>query len=318
MRFAAHSIALLFLAILTACSPPSPPPAAFVVTQLVTSAPTRLVVETQAPSPSPIPSPTPVPRSTITPVPTFNLLTLPSPMPTAQLSQAELFQRLDFFAPVAGCELPCFRGITPGITSLAGAQAFYAQMGLETTWEDIQDALRDPERSMMFKHVAQFPYSEQLHKLELTDMPTFAPSLALVSDGYHITRLELYGLYHPEMGKLERMIERYGLPEEIRAWPRSNGNLSLVFHYQRFRTFISIHSAVHIEAEDTRPVMKCRSPVPEMLNTDLDIYSPQDEDWVVGLYRQNTLPISGMDIPVEIAMEFILNLPDCQSGTILP
>ncbi len=119
-------IAFLLVTILTSCAP-----AVQTTLQAETSTLTPTAVLTLTPFPSPSAAPpmlTPLPSATPTAAPPT-----PTPLATFQDPEAEI---RSLIRNHGGCQLPCWWGITPGVTSWLDASRFFARFSDHVTIEE--------------------------------------------------------------------------------------------------------------------------------------------------------------------------------------
>ena len=66
-----------------------------------------------------------------TPIPTFTLAPTATRIPPETLTNQELHARLNPYAPAdPACTLPCYNGLIPGQSDMAGTMAFFARLGI--------------------------------------------------------------------------------------------------------------------------------------------------------------------------------------------
>lgn len=114
---------LLLLPLLTGCG-------AAAVTQVAQTDTPVIATKTVT-----IVTPTLLPTETTSPTPsleaTATQIVRPTPLPVAKLSLDVAKKKFDILEQSADCQLPCFNGLTPGISSDWEAQDFFASLGFD-------------------------------------------------------------------------------------------------------------------------------------------------------------------------------------------
>lgn len=119
-----HLILLASVLLLASCSPAHVTPE---VVPSTTIAPAPPTVQTVTPRPSPTrhtPAPSLVPSPTL---PTIS----PTAVEVSKLSLEEIRSRADFTIQLPDCHLPCWNGLTPGVSTVSDLQGFFARLGMD-------------------------------------------------------------------------------------------------------------------------------------------------------------------------------------------
>jgi hypothetical protein len=151
------------------------------------------------PSPGKQPQ-TKTPSSSIssTPIPTW------TPLSTLTPHQAQAFM-LEMMKENAGCELPCFWGITPGETSWHDAEHSLAAFADSIIQGPVNNLMKDGIESPTT--VYQFTFSHQ-------DYSSPIRALFGVSNGI-VEKIEVFPPSTELRYSLDQVLNRYGIPEEV-------------------------------------------------------------------------------------------------------
>lgn len=180
---------LILLLLISACAVSGDP--------TVTPSPSAEVTETEA-SITPSRTSAPTLEATITPHPTW------TPLPTLPADEAIALAE-ELYATNAGCRLPCWWGITPGVTTWEEARQFYETFATEI--------IRDKSTQITERGVS---YTETRYIVRYAvagEYPVGAVGLYVIDGVISTIRMGRLRLQHTI--QLHQMLEEYGPPTQI-------------------------------------------------------------------------------------------------------
>ncbi|MBW8010502.1 MAG: hypothetical protein FVQ83_04560 [Chloroflexi bacterium] len=201
---------LLILLVLTACARTENQQS---TSEISTPSTGRALPATRTLSPSATTTftPTITATTTSTTMPTRTPLPTWTPLPTLSSEEAlELVEEL--YATNAGCRLPCWWGITPGVTSWEEARQFFATFATEIIQSD---SIQISEKGVTYietRNIVRYPI--------VADYPVGGFSLYVIDGG--ISSIETGSFYIDYSIQLDQMLQEYGAPTQIFLWTLSN------------------------------------------------------------------------------------------------
>jgi len=231
--------AWVILILLCSCSPEQQTPTQiFVVHPTVT-----LISIPTTPSPTPIKNFTPTPVLSNTPVPT--LVFRNTPVPVQNLDLAEAKQKMDFLLGSLDCQLPCFNGLTPGVSSVWEIQDFFAKLG----FSDIDNRIVDDNGYLVSRDEQGFWILDANRGVVYSQVPylitsNFLDKSFLVvgwNDGM-VTNINLGPLPYRTWISIPRLYEKLGNPDAIKiGFDAGEGNtVAFILHlyFSAYKTYI--------------------------------------------------------------------------------
>jgi hypothetical protein len=194
---------------------PISPPATLTATAVVTRTPTMTWTATASRSPTSIPIPTNTPT-----------LLVFTPYPTADLTFAQLQQRFDFLAETPDCRLPCWLGLTPGVSPSEDVSRFLADLDV------------DVRRAAPGRNAIYVEFQEPM------------PALTVYwKDGF-VTLITMELLEIPEYFEITRIADTLGTPNNIRFLISQGERYEVVLHYTERKTLIAIYGNMRTHKAD--------------------------------------------------------------------
>ena len=180
---------LLAITLLTTCSPPAP-----------------TATEQPEPISTPTNTSTPTFEATIIPDPTW------TPLPTLSADEAIALAE-ELYATNAGCRLPCWWGIMPGVTTWEETRQFYETFATEI----IQNkSIQITERGVTYtatRYIVRFALGGDYH--------VNGQSIYVI-DGV-VSTIDFGRLTLEYTIGLHQMLEEYGMPTQIFLWTVADG-----------------------------------------------------------------------------------------------
>jgi len=191
--------------------------------QLEAGAPTSRPTVTLISSITPfVPSPLPTKTPTQTPIPTNTSIpspTLRTPIRVQNLDLEEAKQKMDFLSGSSNCDLPCFNGLTPGISSVWDIQGFFARLGFDSEKDRIVDdngylVSKDDQEFWILEPIQGVVYSQVPYLL--TSNFHYRPFLSVEWNEVIVTTIELGYLPYRSWISIPRFYEQLGKPDTIK------------------------------------------------------------------------------------------------------
>lgn len=214
-----HLFAGLLVGLVAACSPMDNP------SGLVASETPPLPAENTS-TPTVI-TPTETPFVTSTPVVTPTVTKTPYPILT--LTSSQKLEIMNYLEEKPGCPLPCWNGLTPGVSSSDEIQGFFARLGFDFGEWDSPDQAQAGERMIELQDFPKGTYSSTL----LTLLVKWSKGL--------VDYIAFNYWDHPEQFTIDKIAKNIGIPAEIKVAEQQGEGYQILFMYPKKNLLIIIH-----------------------------------------------------------------------------
>jgi len=255
--------------------------------------PTNETTKTVLPSPTNSATPTPVLTLTPTLSPTPTL----TPIPIETLTTDQLLSVMNVLDGTSSCSLPCWNGITPGLSDKDQLIGFFTRLGYEDT-----NLIREDVKLV-----------NGWIKIELR--PNY--SGGALEDPFHwifvtwnnsvVNRLELDPWDHPEQYTIEKLEEKFGIPNEIKIVNGTSDMRYLVMlSYEEFHTVFKIWGDMEQRLPNNEPLPFCVNVQDHSKQVvDVILYSEEIKDEVMGEFAE--IPWEDWAEDLDISTEVLFN-----------
>lgn len=209
----------LIVGLLAACSPMDNPSGL-----TASDTPPLPTVNTNPPT---VVMPTETPFVTSTPVITPTETKTPHPILT--LTPNEKLEIMNYLEEKPGCDLPCWNGLTPGISSSDEIQGFFARLGFDFGEWDTPDQAREGERMIELHDFPQGTYSST----QLIFLVKWSKGL--------VDYIAFDYWDHPEQFTIDKIAKMIGVPAEIKVAEQQGEGYQILFLYPKKNLLIIIH-----------------------------------------------------------------------------
>jgi hypothetical protein len=127
------------------------------------------------------------------------------PHPIATLTKSDLVFKFDFWAEPSICSLPCWNGLTPGVSSEGDVQGFFARLGFDV-------------RNYTPKPTSNGTYWIKKSLDRLAEEPENAPRVSVAWKDGIVQYIEIANWNHPEIFEIDRLADAMGEPGDIKVW----------------------------------------------------------------------------------------------------
>lgn len=190
---------------------------------------TKIHIPTERPNDTIVPIPLSVSTTeTSTVIPSIVTTEMSTPYPVQSLTAKQQLEMMDFLAEKPGCRLPCWNGLTPGISSSDELQGFFARLGHDfNSWDSPEDALEGAR----FVEMHNFPKGTYSSTQLIFEAKWSKGIVTSIGFGYWD---------HPEQFSIKHIADTLGVPSEIKIAQQQGEFYSLLLLYTERQLYIQI------------------------------------------------------------------------------
>jgi hypothetical protein len=182
------------------------------------------------------------------------------------LSAEEAARIGDFLTMDQTCRLPCWNGVTPGISGAGELQGFFARLGIDM--KNLVPQVFDDDSLYMYTEFDSYPYG---HK-------NLTPWVFMYWEDGIVKVIMIDGLDY-SVFNMGRYAETLGIPDQIDYQVRNGGGYYLRLQYREYQTFITISGKTIMGESICLPDKD--SP---WMKVDLFAREPEWEEMVLNMY----------------------------------
>lgn len=155
----------------------------------------------------------------------------PTYTPISELTSKQQMEIMDFINETPDCKLPCWNGLTPGISKASDIQAFFARLGYELI---LNPSFLEAEGqcSGILKKFPQGTFSDVSSESSIM--------IDVFWHNYIVNDVRISGWDHPEQFDLKRIAEILGTPDHIYAQEEEGDRYTIHLHYLSKKIIIQI------------------------------------------------------------------------------
>ncbi|PKO14728.1 MAG: hypothetical protein CVU39_13440 [Chloroflexi bacterium HGW-Chloroflexi-10] len=224
------------------------------------SSPMVTLTPTQRPTPTPEPSLTPVidPTSTST------------PRPVVTLTKDEARNITNILTETNECQLPCWKGLTPGVSTIGDIKDFYAELGLEILEEKYNEE---------FGEIGFFIPNSENGKQNLNSEEDEEILVRVYWDKGIVKSIVIFLEEVPEFLNVDKQLKQLGYPDSIYLHDPYTDWMGFILEYRKFGLLFALDSKTSSQAticlgDSLKKVIK------------VELYDPENP---VNIYDQSNL-----------------------------
>ena len=207
---------------------------------------------------------TPVPYTPLYPTWTPKSATF-TPHPIASLDASGAKKMIDLLLPgTPDCQLPCWNGVTPGVSGINQLQGFFARLGIDKGF-----LVSEKIDTGKFTMTAEFGNYPDKHKGK------FAPKITIYWENNIVKAILIRSINYSTFNFAE-LSANLGFPDQIHYEVGNGGGYTIRLHYKKQRVIALVHG------KSIRGKLVCL-PGPEGASIEMFTYAPDWESYMLDL-----------------------------------